>query len=164
VNVAFAAAGIVAVAASLLAVTSRQAVHGLLYFVVSLLAVALLLYQLGAPLAAALQVIVYAGAVVVLIVFVTMMLGLGPGAVSGGAWMLAGGLSLVLLVEFALLFRHGDALSDQAKVVGPREVGTNLFGPYVLGVELASMVLLAGLVGACHVGRARQTKKEGTTS
>jgi NADH-quinone oxidoreductase subunit J len=74
VVILFYLASIVAVIATLLAITRRHAVHALLYLVVSLLAVAVVFYVLGAVFVAALEVMVYAGAIMVLFVFVVMML------------------------------------------------------------------------------------------
>ena len=73
-------AGAVAVVATFLVITRSRAVHALLYLVVSLLAVAVVFFTLGAPFAAALEVIIYAGAIMVLFVFALMILGLGPEA------------------------------------------------------------------------------------
>ncbi|MGH7624512.1 MAG: NADH-quinone oxidoreductase subunit J, partial [Gemmatimonadaceae bacterium] len=78
--VLFAFAAIIAVIATVLAITRRNAVHALLYLVASLLAVAVAIYALGAPYLAALEVIIYAGAIIVLFVFVNMMLNLGEAA------------------------------------------------------------------------------------
>ena len=64
----------VAVVATLLAVTARVTLHALLYLAISLIAVALVFYALGAPFVAALEVIVYAGAIVVLFIFAVMLL------------------------------------------------------------------------------------------
>ena len=72
--------GAVAVAATLMVITRASAVHALLYLIVSLLAVAIIFFVLGAPFVAALEVIIYAGAVMVLFVFVIMMLNLGKAA------------------------------------------------------------------------------------
>ena len=70
-------AGLIAVIASLKVVTGNNTVHALLYLVVSLLAVAVCFYLMGAPFAAGLEVIVYAGAILVLFVFAVLMFGLG---------------------------------------------------------------------------------------
>jgi NADH-quinone oxidoreductase subunit J len=75
--VAFYLAAAVALAATVMVITQLRAVHALLYLVVSQLAVAVIFYVLGAPFVAALEVIIYAGAIVVLFVFVVMMLNLG---------------------------------------------------------------------------------------
>ncbi len=70
-------AGAVALGASVLAISRRSPVHGLLWLILSLLAVAVLFFMLGAPFAAALEVVLYAGAIMVLFLFVVMMLNLG---------------------------------------------------------------------------------------
>src|SRR6476661_7847919 len=75
--VVFYVSAIVAVVATLFAITRRHAVHALLYLIVSLLAIAVIFYILGAPFIAALELIIYAGAIMVLFVFVVMMLNLG---------------------------------------------------------------------------------------
>ncbi len=60
-------------------------------------------------------------------------------------------LASILIVEVVYLSR-GSAAGLGADAVGPKEVAIALFGPYVIGVELSSMLLLAGLVGAYHLG------------
>ncbi len=154
-------AAAVAVVATLMVITRLNAVHALLYLIVSLLAVALIFYILGAPFAAALEVIIYAGAIVVLFVFVVMMLNLGEAAIeqerrwlSPGLWVGPAVLSLILLIELLYILVAGeDGRKLSAGVVDSKEVGSVLYGPYLLAVELASMLLLAGLVGAYHLGR-----------
>jgi NADH-quinone oxidoreductase subunit J len=73
----FILSGIIAVASAAMAISRSNAVHALLYLVVSLLAVGMVFFILGAPFAAALEVIVYAGAIMVLFIFVIMMLNAG---------------------------------------------------------------------------------------
>ncbi len=158
-NVAFYLSGLVAVLATLMVIRQTNVVHALLYLVVSLLAVAVVFYTLGAPFAAALEVIVYAGAIMVLFVFVMMMLNLGQAATEQerrwlipGIWTGPAVLAVALAAVLGyLLVVDGD--SRPAAVVGPKEVGTVLYGPYLLAVELASLLLLAGLVAAYHLGR-----------
>ena len=160
--------GAVAVAATLMVITRASAVHALLYLIVSLLAVAIIFFVLGAPFVAALEVIIYAGAVMVLFVFVIMMLNLGKAAavkerewLSPGMWVGPSILSALLLAELIYILvqnvqdvqgAYGGATISSGVVVDSKEVGIALFGPYLLGVELASLLLLAGLVGACHLG------------
>ncbi|MHC4941760.1 MAG: NADH-quinone oxidoreductase subunit J [Planctomycetota bacterium] len=150
--------------ATLMAVTRRNVFHALLYLVVSFLAMALVFFSLGAPFVAALEVIVYAGAIMVLFVFVVMMLNLGEAAaklegtlLKSAGWVGPVILALALFVELIVaLARTPITPGDEAAAMGPREVGLALFGPYVLAVELASFLLLAGLVGAYYIGiRAR---------
>jgi NADH-quinone oxidoreductase subunit J len=142
-------------------------VHALLYLIVSLLAVAVVFYVLGAPFVAALEVIVYAGAIMVLFLFVVMMLNLGKHSVeierqwlTPGIWIGPVLLASVLLIEVIYLLMRGAPAALGTGAVEPKAVGIALFGPYLIGVELASMLLLAGLIGAYHVGF-RETKKVG---
>ena len=151
--------GAIAIAATLMVIVGRSAVHALLYLIVSLLAVAIVFYVLGAPFAAALEVIIYAGAIMVLFVFVMMMLNLGKAAaakerdwLSPGVWTGPTILAALLLAELLYIFTQGGSIPSGVAVVDAKEVGVTLFGPYLLGVELASLLLLAGLVGACHLG------------
>ena len=153
--------GLVAIAATVAVVTRKNASRALIYLVVSLLAVAVIFFMLGAPFAAALEVVVYAGAIVVLFLFVVMMLNLGRSSVmresrwlQPGMWIGPFILVAILAVVFAYAFAKADG-DTEGTMVGPRAVGTVLFeeGPYLLAVELAGFLLLAALVGAYHLGR-----------
>lgn len=151
--------GAIAIAATLMVIVGLNAVHALLYLIVSLLAVAVVFYVLGAPFAAALEIIIYAGAIMVLFVFVMMMLNLGKAAsarerdwLSPGVWTGPAILAALLLAELLYIVAQGGGKLSGIAVVDSKEVGIILFGPYLLGVELASLLLLAGLVGACHLG------------
>ncbi|MEX2264171.1 MAG: NADH-quinone oxidoreductase subunit J [Bryobacteraceae bacterium] len=151
-------AGAVAIVATFLAITRLNAVHALLYLIVSLLSVALVFFCVGAPFVATLEVIVYAGAIMVLFVFVVMMMNLGPPAIemerqllTPGIWIGPAILSAILIVEMGYLFHRGVPPEGPMHVVGPKQVGVALFGPYLIGVELASILLMAGLVGAYHL-------------
>jgi len=159
-NIIFHLSSLIAIVATLMVITRTNAVHALLYLIASLLAVALVFFVLGAPFAAALEVIIYAGAIMVLFVFVVMMLNLGETAVAQerawlapGIWAGPGLLCAVLLAELLYVLVSGGGSAGPRGVVDAREVGARLFGPYLLAVELASMLLLAGLVGAYHLGR-----------
>ena len=157
---AFYIAAAVAVLATALVIINLNVVHALLCLVTSFLAVAIVFYVLGAPFAAALEVIVYAGAIMVLFVFVLIMLNTGEAAIQQERhwltrWIWVGpiGFSAILLGEFVYLLWRVPLTAASGALVRPRQVGALLFGPYLLGVELASMLLLAGLVGAYHLGR-----------
>jgi NADH-quinone oxidoreductase subunit J len=171
-NAVFYIASAVAVVATLLVITRLNAVHALLYLIVSLLSVALIFFTLGAPFVAALEVIVYAGAIMVLFVFAIMMLNLGPQAtdqerqwLQPGMWIGPAVLAAILLVEVIyVLARGAGAAPGAGGAVDPQQVGMALYGPYALGVELASMLLLAGLVGAYHLGRRDPPLGEGGDS
>jgi len=158
-EVAFYIAAAVAIISTVLMLRDLNVVHALLYLIVSLLAVAVVFYVIGAPFVAALEVIIYAGAIMVLFVFVVMMLNLGEHAVAmekgwltPGIWIGPVLLAGVLLGEVAYLVARGGGAQLEAGMVAPKQVGIVLLGPYLIGVELASMLLLAGLVGAYHLG------------
>ena len=65
------------------------------------------------------------------------------------------------MMQKELLSRHPDSYREDVEAVTPKAVGLSLFGPYVLAVEIASMLLLAGLVGAYHLGRRFIVRREG---
>lgn len=156
-HIGFTLAVAVTAVAGLLAVGRANALHALLYLVVALLAQAPLIYLLGAPFAAAIQAILYAGAIVVLFVFVIMLLNRpGPEADGEGRrearrWLLPALLGAALFVEAALLLA-GLAL-PVAGTVTVKALGADLFGPYRVAVEGASLLLLAGLAAAWHLAR-----------
>jgi len=159
-NLLFYISTIIAIISTLLVITRTSAVHSLLYLIVSLLSVALIFFSLGAPFVAMLEVLVYAGAIMVLFVFVIMMLNLGGEAskqesqlLTPGIWKGPSILGALLLAELIYTFTVGQEKCTAAVIVTPKQVGIALLGPYVIGVELASMLLLAGLVGAYHLGR-----------
>ena len=160
-------AGTLAVIATLLAITQRHAVHALLYLIVSLLAVAVDFYALGATFVAALEIMIYAGAIMVLFVFVVMMLNVAEHAMEVERewfkprnWVGPSVLSLILLGELAYCTATFGSTPSLANAVGPKQVGVALFGTYWIGVELASLLLMAGLVGAFHLGRHAFAKEE----
>lgn len=158
-NAIFYLAAVVAVLSTILAISRLNAVHGLLYVIVSLLAVALAFFTLGAPFAAILEVIIYAGAIMVLFVFVVMLLNVGPEATEQerlwfhpATWSGPAVLAVILIGELVYVILHEGPAAPPAQVITPEGVSLTLLGPYLLGVELASLVLLAGLVAAFHAG------------
>jgi NADH-quinone oxidoreductase subunit J len=166
-ELAFYIVGAVAIVSTVLMLTRLNIVHALLYLIVSLLGVAVVFYMLGASFVAALEIIVYAGAVMVLFVFVVMMLNLGaPEAEMEKAWLTPGiwvgpvVLASILVVEVLYLVRGSNASLGAGGAVEPKQVGIALFGPYLIGVELASMLLLAGVLGAYHLGYRKVEKRE----
>jgi NADH-quinone oxidoreductase subunit J len=165
---AFYLAAIVAVAATGRVITCSNAVHALLYLITSLLSVAIVFYTLGAPFAAALEVIVYAGAIMVLFVFVIMMLNLNQDTMArerawlaSSIWLGPGALAVVLLAVLAIAMSSGASMGsiDGSPLMAER-VGKAMFGVYVLVVELAAFVLLAALVVASHLGRDERDASE----
>src|SRR5262245_2685515 len=159
-NAIFYISAAVALISTVMVITRVNAIHALLYLIVSLLAVAVIFFTLGAAFAAALEVITYAGAIMVLFVFVVMLLNLGPSSTAQESqwlslkeWIGPAILALVLVGELTFIIARGSLQAPAAGPVEPRQVGVELFGPYLLGVELAALLLLAGMVGAYHLGR-----------
>ena len=151
----------VALVSTGLVITRKNAAHALIYLVVSLLSVAVIFFVLGAPFAAALEVVIYAGAIVVLFLFVVMMLNLGNTSVMRESRWLRPGMwvgpailvSILLITMVYVLSGLPDPGNTGGEMVGPKAVGNELFRPYLLAVELAGFLLLAALIGAYHLGR-----------
>ena len=151
----------VALVSTGLVITRKNAAHALIYLVVSLLSVAVIFFVLGAPFAAALEVVIYAGAIVVLFLFVVMMLNLGNTSVMRESRWLRPGMwvgpailvSILLITMVYLIAGLPNASITKGEMVGPKAVGNELFRPYLLAVELAGFLLLAALIGAYHLGR-----------
>ncbi len=147
-----------AVIATLLAITEKHPVHAILFLVTSLFSMATIFYLLMAPLVAAFEVILYAGAIMVLFLFVIMMLDLGhPEKGLSPHWrewlpaLLLTGISIASLAV-VIVSRHAVPVSP---VAAPtiREVAVRLFREHGLAVELISLQLLFALVGALYLGK-----------
>jgi NADH-quinone oxidoreductase subunit J len=152
---------LVAIVSTIRVITNSNPVHALLSLIVSLLAVAGIFFMVGAPFAGALEVIVYAGAIMVLFVFVVMMLNLGAHTVAQEkswlnstvwAWPTALSFILALVLVWTLDSSTVDSQLGQ-QMISPQQVGTTLFSKYVLLVEVAAMLLLGAIVAAYHLGK-----------
>jgi NADH-quinone oxidoreductase subunit J len=158
-NILFYIASLLAVFATAKVVTAKIVIHALLYFVVSLLSVSVILFLLGAPFIAALEVIIYAGAIMVLFVFVVMMLNLGKasekaesGLLSIKMWIGPIIVSLILLGEMIYVLLNQRPIMLTGKITDPEVVGHLLFTKYLLVVELSAFLLISGIIGAYHLG------------
>jgi NADH-quinone oxidoreductase subunit J len=151
---------LVAIAATIMVITRYHPVHALLYLVVSFLAVAMIFLSIGAPFVAVLEIILYAGAIIVLLIFVVMMLNLGKDTATQEkqwlqpkVWIGPSILALVLLAEMVMLLIKGNIASMDVPVVEVKKVSLSLYREYVIAVELAGFLLMAGIVGAAHIGK-----------
>jgi NADH-quinone oxidoreductase subunit J len=145
--------------AGLLVVTSRNVVHAALWLVVALASVAGMYLLLAAPFVAFVQVIIYVGAIVVLLLFGIMLtrapvgrrvLDNSPRA-RVGAFAVGAGVFVMLTVFLAGAFAD-ERISIQA-ATATAALGTSLFRNYVLPFEAVSVLLLAALVGAIVLAR-----------
>jgi len=161
--------GLIAIASALLFVTRKSPVAAALWLVNTMFCLAALYVMLDAQFIGAIQVLVYAGAIMVVFLFVIMLLNLGRvgvGDVRGLGWKLAAGaVGLALLAEvFALtrartpttltlpqgfIARQIDSTGAIAPVAGP------LFHDYLLAFEVTSVLLLVAVVGAVVLGKQR---------
>jgi NADH-quinone oxidoreductase subunit J len=153
------------VASALLAVTRRNPVHAMLWVLALFLHIAGIFLLLGAEFLAAVQVIVYAGAILIFYLFVVMLLDLPDEEARprfGRHWPLAAAVALCFagLAWFAVVRTGIAAAATPAPFEGPRQgnvsaVGIALFGPFALPFEIASLLLLAAIVGTVILARRR---------
>jgi NADH-quinone oxidoreductase subunit J len=161
-NTIFYIAAGLAIVSSLLAITNRNAIHALLYLIISLLSISVIFYITGAPFAAALEVIVYAGAIMVLFIFVVMMLNIGLEEemeqkwLMPKMWILPSILAVILLAIFVYVLKEFHFENNVAATINPKQVGISLFTTYIIAVEIAAILLLAGIVGAYHLGKQKK--------
>lgn len=158
----FYALAAVAIFASLRVIIHANPVHAILSMIVSLLAISGIFFILGAPFAGALEIVVYAGAIMVLFVFVIMMLNLGmvndareERWLDARTWAVPTGLTIVIaVVLYAMIgLNHDEATMIGGTTISAKAVGTVLFTKYVMLVEVAALLLLAALVAAYHLGK-----------
>lgn len=141
-----------------LAITRRNLVHAVIYLIISFFGSALLFYLLGAPLLAALEVIIYAGAIMVLFLFIIMMLNvekLEEQFFPLRQWIPAAGMSLLFLAVGTLII-SSDADSRiplKTLMAEPVSFGLYLFQRYWLAIEIVSLLLLIALIGVLYLGR-----------
>jgi NADH-quinone oxidoreductase subunit J len=153
----------VIVTATALAITRRNLMHAIVYLVLSFIGTALLFFLLGAPFLAVLEVVIYAGAIMVLFLFIVMMLEVKPGPRTLGSWLrqwapalALGGICLLVMAGF-LFFNAGGSGPLPLVTASPVAFGRFLFQKYWLGVEIASFLLFVALVGALYLGRDHRT-------
>ena len=157
-NVFFYIAGSVAIISTIMAISGRNAIHSLLFLILSLLAISVIFYLLDAPFVAALEVIIYAGAIMVLFIFVTMMLNIGLERktekkwLNPRMWIIPSLLAGILLVDLFLAMKNIQTLPLNNQVILPKQVGISLFTTYLIAVEIAGVLLMAGVIGAYHLG------------
>lgn len=161
-DVFFYLAAVVAVISSILTITRHNAIHALLYLILSLLSISVIFYLLGAPFIAALEVIIYAGAIMVLFIFVVMMLNIGVEEriektwTKPRMWILPSILSLIILLDLVFMLVQREKVQITGQIINPKQIGLSLFTTYLLVVELSAILLLAGIIGAYHLGQQRK--------
>jgi len=162
--------GLIAIASALAFVTRRSPVAAALWLVNVMMSLAVLYVMLDAHFIGAVQVLVYAGAIMVVFLFVVMLLNLGhPSELSdvSGKWgkLAAGFLGLALLAQVMTLARTSapaslvqppqQALDELKSLNAVGTIAKPLFGEYVVAFEVTSLLLLVAIVGAVVLGRRR---------
>jgi NADH-quinone oxidoreductase subunit J len=151
-------AALAAIFSTLMMVISKNAVHSLLWLILSLFSVSVVMFVIGAPFIAALEVIIYAGAIMVLFIFVIMMLNIGSQQQNKKlpwwkTWLAPSVIALILLAEMIYMISVQPVHAMGQEIVQPKDVGSLLYSKYILVVELAAFLLMAGIVGAYHIGQ-----------
>ncbi len=143
---------IVGVGCGGMVVWHRNPMGSAIYLVVTMLCLSGLYALLNGAFVAVLQVLIYAGAVMVLMLFVIMMLSIraegGPREGSFPVWIAAGVIGLLVIFKVGSLFRLGQAPEVPEDFGTIEGVGSQLFNAYVLPFELISVLLLIAVIGA----------------
>jgi NADH-quinone oxidoreductase subunit J len=153
-----------------MAVSRTRLVHAVVYLVISFFATALLFYLLGAPFIAALEVIVYAGAIMVMFLFMIMTLSMEKRQVRETMplrpWVPAIVLTGVSLVLLAAMIWQGPGHAGllKAAMASPLTFGAYIYNVYWFCVEVASFLLFVALVGALYLGREKKNAKRADKS
>ena len=169
-DVLFGAVGLITAASAVLAVTSHHLVHAALWLVVALGTLAGCYLILGAELVALVQLLVYVGAIVVLVLFALMLtrapIGRSPehssSAVQRVAAAVIGAGTTALLASVLLPALGGEVLATSAG--DTQGIATQLFGSWVWPFELLSLLLLVALIAALAVSRMPATSTEGESA
>ncbi|HEX2717732.1 MAG TPA: NADH-quinone oxidoreductase subunit J [Gemmatimonadaceae bacterium] len=168
--------GVIAIASAICFVTRKSPVAAALWLVNTMFSIAALYVMMDAHFIGAIQVLVYAGAIMVVFLFVIMLLNLGHASeladVRSHRWRLAAGLvGLVLLAQIfaltrvrtveALTLPAGTASAQLQQYGAVGSVAGPLFTTYLLPFEITSVLLLAAIVGAVMIGRHRRVGDAG---
>lgn len=156
--------GIVSIGSAIGLLLSRNAVHGALFLVLNFGVAAIFYFMMNAPFLGVIQISVYAGAIMVLFIFVIMLLGAERlAAVDTGARIRASRFVLiacvsvlVISVAYAVLGQSAPALASAAPIdSSPLAIGMRLFNDYTFPFEVVSILLLVAMVGSVVLARSK---------
>ena len=161
--------GIIGMVSAVVFVTRKSPVAAALWLVNTMFSLAAIYVMLDAPFIGVMQVLVYAGAIMVVFLFVIMLLNLGHGGVGdtrGLGWKLAAGaVGLAILAEIFALTKtrtpitltlpQGFTAQEVARTGAIAPIAAPLFNEYLLAFEVTSILLLAAVVGAVVLGKQR---------
>lgn len=147
-----------------IAITRRNLVHVVVYLVFSFFGSAMMFYLFGAPLLAVLEVIIYAGAIMILFLFIIMMVKVEASQermfpIEQWLPMAMIGLLYIIIGAIIVISAPGTDITLEIALAEPKAFGEYLFQRHWLSIEIVSLLLLVALVGALHLGR-RKSKEE----
>ena len=147
-----------------IAITRRNLVHAVVYLVFSFFGSAMMFYLFGAPLLAALEVIIYAGAIMILFLFIIMMINVEASQERMfpiQQWLPITIIGILYLIIGAVIVTSapGTDVTLEIALAEPKAFGEYLFQRHWLSIEIVSLLLLVALVGALHLGR-RKSKDD----
>ena len=159
---------LISIAAAVAMIVSRRPVYSALFLVINFLTVATLYLLLNAAFIAVIQITVYAGAIMVLFLFVIMLLGTERENIGGGLrWQvpLAVVLGLGLAVELVYILMRNDIAPKQLAGLtmefgSPASIGRVLFSDYIVPFEVTSILLLVAMVGAIVITRMQRREDQ----
>ncbi len=165
--IAFLVLAAASIAAAILMITRRNPVTSALYLVLNFFIIAVLYLFLRAQFIAIIQITVYAGAIMVLFLFVIMLLNLGEDKLQ--TWKLNSGRTIALLVGIAFLvevlytvmnFTTNVGMSPSSESIGTVEaIGKTLYTGYLFPFEITSLLLLTAIVGAVFLAKKKITEE-----
>ena len=141
-----------------IAITRRNLVHAVVYLVFSFFGSAMMFYLFGAPLLAVLEVIIYAGAIMILFLFIIMMVKVEASEerlFPIQQWLPIALVGVVYLIIGAVIISSapGSQVMLEIALAKPKAFGEYLFQRHWLVIEIVSLLLLIALVGALYLGR-----------
>ena len=154
---------IAAIVSAIAVITQRNAVHSALALIITLLSVAGLYLMLYAPFVAGVQIILYAGGIMVLFLFVIMLVSIEKAQREeqfNNQWFVGVVATGVLAVLFTFVYMKGhaifpDRVAPLPESLNTQQIGQYLYGPYLLPFEVASLLLLVAIVGAVVMAKKR---------
>ncbi len=158
--VIFVVTSLLAIVSSLMMITRRNTIHSALFMVLAFVASAILYLLLGCQFLAMIQIIVYAGAVMMLVIFVIMMIDLSREEklkMKITKTKVAGVIISILFMLFLILVMAFNSVKGKmgtlASIGDAKTIGTLLFSRFLLPFEVASVLLLAAMVGAVMLSK-----------
>ncbi|WWP00221.1 MAG: NADH-quinone oxidoreductase subunit J [Candidatus Dasytiphilus stammeri] len=152
--------GTVSILTTLRILSHPNPMYAVLYLLCLILSIAGVFFSIGAYLAGILEVIIYAGAIMVLFIFILMTLNIDNSieykTFMNSSWGIVGIILLLLIFSIIISLSIPNKIPDfcilNGYVINAKQVGMLLFGPYLLLIEFVSLLMLAGLIVAFHIG------------